>query len=125
MSSYYKFNSVKDIKINVMENRQCDATEAEVNGHVSENHEIKNKENASLKTDLKNDASKVKKPQFTAGDRVKKIDATGCQGTVKEIKEETVTNTSDESKPKNLLIQVLWDNGTLSYFTPEALEMLK
>jgi hypothetical protein len=45
----------------------------------------------------------------------------GCVGTVKALREET-TLTSRENREKSLLVQVLWDNGTLSYHGPEALE---
>jgi hypothetical protein len=46
----------------------------------------------------------------------------GCIGTVKALREET-TLTSRESRERSLMVQVLWDNGTLSYLGPEGLEM--
>ena len=46
----------------------------------------------------------------------------GCIGTIKTLREET-TLTSRESRERSLMVQVLWDNGTLSYLGPEGLEM--
>jgi|GEM_PF-1340363 len=48
----------------------------------------------------------------------------GCAGTVKALREET-TLTPQESRAKSMMIHVLWDNGTLSYHGPEALELAK
>jgi len=45
----------------------------------------------------------------------------GCIGTVKALREET-TLTSRESRERSLMVQVMWDNGTLSYLGPEGLE---
>ena len=56
-------------------------------------------------------------------DRVKRINVVGCLGTVKEVKQEVTTN-SQEAREKNLMINVQWDNGTLSYLSPEALEVV-
>jgi hypothetical protein len=57
-------------------------------------------------------------------DRVVRINARGCRGVVKDIRQE-VTAASDELKERGLLVCVLWDNGTLSYFSPEALEVVQ
>lgn len=53
--------------------------------------------------------------------RVKRKNIPGCSGTVQVVRTETTASTADISS-RGLLVQVLWDNGTLSYFTPEALE---
>ena len=48
----------------------------------------------------------------------------GCIGTIKALREET-TLAPQESRAKALMIQVMWDNGTLSYHGPESLEVVK
>ncbi len=48
----------------------------------------------------------------------------GCIGTVKTIREET-TLAPQESRAKSIMVHVMWDNGTLSYHGPEALEVVK
>jgi len=58
------------------------------------------------------------------GDRVKRLNLPGCFGVVQDIRTE-VTSTTPEVKEKGLMIHVLWDNGTLSCFGPEALEVVK
>ncbi len=45
----------------------------------------------------------------------------GCVGTVKTLREET-TLAAQESKSKSIMFMVQWDNGTLSYHGPDALE---
>lgn len=65
------------------------------------------------------DAKKIK-----ANDRVKRTALAGCLGTVKEIKTE-VTTSSQEAREKNIMVNVQWDNGTLSYLSPEALEVVE
>lgn len=45
----------------------------------------------------------------------------GCMGTVKTLREET-TLAAQESKTKSIMFLVQWDNGTLSYHGPDALE---
>lgn len=52
------------------------------------------------------------------------VSARGCCGTVKSMRHET-TNTSHENKSRAVMVNVLWDNGTLSYHGPEALEHAK
>ncbi len=54
-------------------------------------------------------------------DRVVRKTGSACIGTVVDIRTE-VSNTSVDMKDRGLLVQVQWDNGTLSYFTPEGLE---
>ena len=67
---------------------------------------------------MTNETKKLK-----AQDRVKRINIPGCLGTVKEIKNE-VTAKSQDSREKNLMVSVQWDNGTVSYMTPDALEII-
>ena len=52
------------------------------------------------------------------------VSTSGCCGAVKSLRHET-TNSSAESKSRSVMVQVLWDNGTLSYHGPEALEHAK
>ena len=47
-----------------------------------------------------------------------------CLGVVKDMHEEII-GTSGDTKDKAMLVKVLWDNGTFSYFSPEALEVVK
>lgn len=57
-------------------------------------------------------------------DRVKRADQPGCYGTVKDVREETSAKVTDKERDNSLLINVAWDNGTLSYMTPNALELV-
>ncbi len=50
------------------------------------------------------------------------ISIRGCLGVIKALCQET-TITSKENKARAMMIQVLWDNGTLSYHGPEAIEV--
>lgn len=59
--------------------------------------------------------------KFKENDRVRRIGSTACPGTVKGLRTE-LTATSAEARERALLVSVLWDNGTMSYFSPEALE---
>ena len=56
-------------------------------------------------------------------DRVKRVNAAGCLGTVKEIKSDVTASTA-EAREKNITINVQWDNGTLSYLSPQSLEVV-
>jgi hypothetical protein len=47
--------------------------------------------------------------------------ARGCIGTVKDLREET-TLAAQESRTKSIMFLIQWDNGTLSYHGPDALE---
>ena len=55
-------------------------------------------------------------------DRVKRKTGGGCCGTVKEVREETTASTV-EQKESALLVTVAWDNGTVSYFSPDGLDL--
>jgi hypothetical protein len=62
--------------------------------------------------------------KFKVNDRVKRASGGGCIGVVKELRAET-TSIGDSKKEKPLLVSVLWDNGTISYFSPEGLQQAK
>lgn len=63
-----------------------------------------------------------KSTQLQVSDRVQRVKDPGLQGMVKEIRTETTSK--QDSKDKGQMIQVLWDNGTLSYFSPESLKKI-
>lgn len=63
------------------------------------------------------DENKVQK----VNDRVKRKNNLGCLGVVKEVREEIVGSAGD-TREKALIVKVLWDNGTVSYFDPESIE---
>lgn len=62
-------------------------------------------------------------------DRVKRANGTsGAYGVVREIKQEVTaarTNSSEKEKERSLMVCVQWDNGTQSYFAPDALEVVQ
>ena len=57
------------------------------------------------------------------GDRVTQVDKEGLRGTVKDIRAEVTAKV--DQKDKSLLVSVLWDNGTFSYFAPEKLKVVE
>jgi hypothetical protein len=63
----------------------------------------------------------IKRLSLKENDRVKRKFAPGGHGTVKTIRQET-TASAVEQKDIALLVTVLWDNGTLSSFSPEGLD---
>ena len=64
------------------------------------------------------------KKVIKVNDRVKRTIQGGCFGTVKDVREEITAKVTDKDKEGALLINVIWDNGTLSYVAPEALEVI-
>ena len=76
--------------------------------------------------------------KLKVGDRVRRLPApgisdqsaelnAGSQGVVKTVKEETASSatvSSPEARDRALMYQVQWDNGTLSYFGPDRLEVV-
>jgi hypothetical protein len=54
-------------------------------------------------------------------DKVQRKSLPGCYGIVKDVRKE-VTATSIDTGTQALIVSVQWDNGTFSYFTPDALE---
>jgi hypothetical protein len=63
------------------------------------------------------------KPNFKASDRVKRVYGEGCLGTVQELRAE-VTLSSEPDKEVGYIVVVLWDNGTLSSFSPDGLKLV-
>ncbi len=64
--------------------------------------------------------------KLKVNDRVKRINASGCYGTIKDIRQEVSQSTiSSENKDRALMVSVLWDNGTLSTFGIDSLEQVK
>lgn len=61
-------------------------------------------------------------PPFKVGERVIRVHLPGSQGTVKEVREETIQQGDSRDKERPLIIGVQWDNGTLSYFGPAGLK---
>lgn len=64
-----------------------------------------------------------KKVIFQVNDKVVKSKDSGLRGIVKEIRTET-TSKQDSRDSNNIMIQVLWDNGTLSYMSPESINKI-
>lgn len=62
--------------------------------------------------------------KLQVNDRVKRVSGTGCLGVVREVKTE-VTAVKPEEQEKGIMIAVAWDNGTVSYFSPGALQVVK
>jgi len=63
---------------------------------------------------------KVTELKIKVEDRVKRQDRAGCLGTVVALREEVV-GSSGQASHKEVLVKVQWDNGTVSYFSPESL----
>ena len=64
----------------------------------------------------------MSKKVFKVRDKVKRAGKEGPLGVVTDVREE-VTPASAQHKEKPLLIRVLWDNGTHSFFAPDGLEL--
>lgn len=62
--------------------------------------------------------------KFKPGDRVKRMETNGPEGTVERVRIETVRQSIklDEGEPPGISVTVLWDNGTKSHFVPGGLE---
>jgi hypothetical protein len=63
--------------------------------------------------------------EFKQGDRVKRAGTEGPSGTVKQVRIESVRQSirNDKGDPPGVTVTVLWDNGTLSHFIPDGLEV--
>jgi len=70
---------------------------------------------------LMTDNSNSEAPELKQGDRVIRKGGEGCQGEVVSVRAE-VTSSTGSTDEKGLLVNVQWDNGTYSYFTPTNLE---
>ena len=56
-------------------------------------------------------------------DRVRRSAQQGCLGVIKEIRNEVMTSKVEEEElQKSAMLNILWDNGTLSYLSPDAVE---
>ena len=65
------------------------------------------------------------KCKFKEKDRVRRVAANSSLGTVKEVRFELENSgLSEEARQRGAMIGVLWDSGTLSYFSPDALEVV-
>ena len=62
--------------------------------------------------------------KLKVNDKVKRAQGHGCHGIIKDIRAESMGSISD-TREKPLLVTVQWDNGTLSTFAPESLEVVK
>ena len=62
-----------------------------------------------------------------AGDRVKRVGHQGPSGVVQKVRVESVRTSlkEDGGEAPGVTVTVLWDNGTLSHFVPESLELAK
>lgn len=69
-------------------------------------------------------ANEKKKPNLQVEDRVRRLDGSSCPGTIKTLREEVV-GSAGEAGQTDYLVQVQWDNGTLSYIAPESLTVIK
>lgn len=61
--------------------------------------------------------------------KVKRLNGgSGCLGVVKDLRQETSTTRLDPAKRSEkddeLMVAVQWDNGTISYLAPDALEVV-
>jgi len=61
------------------------------------------------------------KDKFSVNDRVRRVNGEGSQGAVQEVRQEVIASSGD-TREKGIMVTVAWDNGTISSFTPEALE---
>lgn len=59
---------------------------------------------------------------ITENASVMRIDGTGVKGVVVSLTEDT-TGKGDSSE-RGVIVGVQWDNGTMSYLTPDALKVL-
>ena len=69
------------------------------------------------------DSQKTAECQVKVDDRVRRVGRSGPVGTVKSLREEVI-GSSGEAGKKEVLVKIQWDNGTLSYFSPESVEVV-
>jgi hypothetical protein len=61
--------------------------------------------------------------KFKQEERVRRASHKGCDGTVIEVRTELENGgLSEEAREKGVMVGVKWDNGTISFMAPEALE---
>ena len=64
--------------------------------------------------------------KLKVNDRVKRVSVPGCTGIIKDIREETMVSAANvDNKDRSQMVAVQWDNGTVSMFAPESLEVVK
>lgn len=65
--------------------------------------------------------------KFQPGNRVEQVGISSPKGTVQNVRVETVRTTikQDDSEPPAETVTVLWDNGTVSHFVPEGLQLVQ
>lgn len=65
----------------------------------------------------------AQKLPFEVGDNVVRVGSKGPHGLVQKVRVDTHRNTikEDGGEPPGITVTVLWDNGTLSHFTPDQL----
>lgn len=103
----------------------CEASAgSEGNGKSEENGEAKSAPVVKSSIELELEAAATSQKKFNIDDRVRSLSGDRCLGVVKEVREELVSPT-DEVRDRVKMIKVLWDNGTFSYFGPEALELVE
>jgi hypothetical protein len=56
--------------------------------------------------------------------RVKRSDGSSIRGTVVSVRFDT-TGGNAEKSDRGVIVGVNWDNGPLSYFTPEGLQVIE
>ena len=57
------------------------------------------------------------------GDRVVMVQKEGLQGSVKGVHFETTAKM--DQRDRAMMVEIMWDNGTLSYVTPEQLKVVE
>lgn len=61
--------------------------------------------------------------KFKEEERVRRATQKGCDGTVIEVRTELESaGLSEESRERGVMVGVKWDNGTISFLAPDALE---
>lgn len=68
-------------------------------------------------------AETLNSKKFKINDRVKRNQLSGCLGTVREIRIESSASTQAQ-RERGILVCVQWDNGTVSFFSPESLDLV-
>lgn len=61
---------------------------------------------------------------FSVDQRVKRTEGGRSHGSVVQIREEVNTSALESARERNYLVQVRWDNGTLSFVSPESIETI-
>jgi len=61
--------------------------------------------------------------KFKIEERVRRANQTGCDGAVIEVRMELENaGLNEDAREKGAMIGVKWDNGTVSFLAPDALE---